>query len=44
MITTLSDIGKIVVQSFEKSRGQRPDHVVVIRDGISEGQYKMVRI
>lgn len=42
MISELYHMAVRLLDNYKESRGKFPDHVVVFRDGISEGQYKTV--
>lgn len=46
MITSLTEISKIIIASYRKHNPDAPlpNHLVIIRDGVSIGQYAMVRM
>lgn len=40
----MQQVFSIVMHYFRSNRGKLPKHLFVIRDGISEGQYKYVSL
>jgi hypothetical protein len=43
VVTVLKEIIYEILQQFRKNRGSLPQQIIIFREGISEGQFKLVR-
>ena len=47
-LSTVEEVGEVasmfqeILENYRKRKGKDPTHIVVLRDGVSEGQFKMV--